>query len=225
MKRGQGIFIKICGITSVKDARVCVDAGVDALGFVFYPPSPRAVTAETVRSIISDVGNDVVFFGVFVKESPEEILRIRDITGIEVAQLHGDESREVVTALRREGLKVCKALFAKRKPFFSDVNLYFCDAFLLEAGRSGLGGTGEEWEWREARETTEKIISAGGFALIAGGINPENVGHVVRGVMPSGIDVSSGVELRPGVKDERKVRTLVEKVKGVFHETRQGSTG
>lgn len=212
----RGVFIKICGITSVRDARICVDAGVDALGFVFYPPSPRAVAPETAREIREEIPGNVAVFGVFVNEAPEEILKIRDATGIDVAQLHGRESPEAVATLQREGIRVCKALFAGREPLFSRVGLYHSDMFLLEAGRSGLGGTGQEWEWGEAKVTVEKIMAGGGFVLIAGGINPENVERVIGDVMPSGIDVSSGVELVPGVKDEKKVRTLVERARGVF---------
>lgn len=212
----EKLFVKVCGITRLQDVQICVDAGINALGCVFHPPSPRCITEDTARAIRKEMPPEVLLFGVFVNKSPEEILRIRDLVGIDVAQLHGSEPPEWVAALEQEGLMVCKAVFSERRPLLSEAHIYPCAMFLIEAGLRGYGGMGESWGWSGAAEFIREIITKGGFVLLAGGITPNNVGEIIRTVRPSGVDVSSGVEIRPGIKDVHKVRAFMSAVERAF---------
>lgn len=227
------IAVKICGITNIEDARVAVEAGADMLGFIFYPPSPRYLTPERAREIISvirfesarTVGSDchqsqvakaasaVRFAGVFVNESLEQIRGVVEAAGLDLAQLHGSETPEMVQGLGGRALKSLQArdldsargLMANyRKAVRGNV-----PAFIADAPPARLpGGNGVTADWSVAREIAKQFS-----ILLAGGLNIENVRDAIRQVEPWGVDVSSGVERAPGLKDHAKVREFVRRAK------------
>ncbi|HUP94557.1 MAG TPA: phosphoribosylanthranilate isomerase [Burkholderiales bacterium] len=197
------LFVKICGITRAQDAELAAGLGASALGFVFWPNSPRCVDAETARAIAANVPANVLKVGVFVDQPAEEVARIMDEVGLDVAQLHGHESPEYCRELKRT---IFKSVGVKDNgsvnidEFASDVVL------LVDAHDPTLfGGTGKTVNWDSARE-----IAATRRTILAGGLNTANVKLAVRSVRPYGVDVSSGVESSPGVKDPTRLRTFFE---------------
>ncbi len=204
------IFIKICGITSVEDAVECAKAGVDAIGFVFYPPSPRYLHPARAKLIMSELPGYIRIFGVFVNTHPDTILKTRDQTGIDTAQLHGAEPPEWAEALKAEGMDVCKAFFKERNPSFESIGSYPCDIALIESGRHGHGGTGKSWLWPDIQKIKTACNNTSPPILLAGGISKENVKSAIETSKPDGIDLSSGVEKAPGRKDTEKIYQLIE---------------
>jgi phosphoribosylanthranilate isomerase len=202
------VKVKICGITNWPDAKAALDAGADALGFNFFPLSPRHITAADAREIVRRMPRRASAVGVFVDEPVARIRELARIAGLRVVQLHGDETPPIVRQLHPEFL-VIKA-FQVRRPFRVVRLAPFADAaaFLLDGFRDGLrGGTGHRFDWRVAREAKRY-----GAILVAGGITPENVAQAIVEAEPFGVDVSSGVEARPGKKDARKIRALMRAV-------------
>lgn len=195
--------IKICGITRLADAELASAAGVDALGFVFWPASPRAIDAETARIIVRALPPFVTPVGVFVNHPADEINAVVSRVGLAMVQLHGDEP---VEHWGRISVPVTKALG------LSDVGAV--DAFadwpasvmpLLDVADSERrGGTGRTIDWRRAA-----AVAAHRRVMLAGGLRPDNVEEAVRTVRPYAVDISSGVERVPGVKDEALIRVLV----------------
>ena len=204
--------VKICGITNAEDAQVCVDAGVDALGFIFYPPSPRCVTPEQVRAIIDDLPPFVTAVGVFVDEPVSSINEIVRFCGLGMAQLHGDEFPEDCVSVEAPVIKAFRVGESLEIPF-SEYRPYV-RGFLLDTYVKGLpGGTGASFNWDLAREAarSERIV-------LAGGLTPENVVRAIETVRPHGVDVSSGVESAPGSKDAAKVGMLLKCISGLTSE-------
>ncbi len=198
--------VKICGITNIDDARHAATCGADALGFVFYPGSPRFVDPDTARRIIADLPPLVTTVGLFVNEHPARIREMVEFCGLSTVQLHGDEEPDqcnyppcrVIKALRLQGT-MASDLFAS----------YQVSALLLDAYVSDqFGGTGQRCDWAQAAE-----IAAQHQVILAGGLNPENVAEAVRQVRPYGVDVSSGVEQKPGQKDPEKVTKFIRMAK------------
>ena len=201
--------VKICGITNLEDARHAAACGADALGFVFYPGSPRFVNPDTVRRIIAELPPLVTAVGLFVNETPARIREMAAFCGLSTVQLHGDEEPDqcsyppcrVIKALRLE--KTMKdVVFAS----------YQVSALLLDAYvPNQFGGTGQRCDWAQAATlaTQHRVI-------LAGGLNPENVAEAVRQVHPYGVDVSSGVETKPGQKDPEKVAQFIRMAKEAF---------
>jgi phosphoribosylanthranilate isomerase len=200
--------VKICGITSIEDARVCVECGADAIGFMFAE-SPRRVTPEQAREIIRDCGPFMTTVGVFVNAPVEEARRILDMTGCGLAQLHGDESREYLEAL--SPARSIKAIRVRDQLGESGVSEYAAArAILLDTYVAGKpGGTGRQFDVGLAAE----LVGAGWRVIVAGGLTPENVGEVVTSARPYGVDVSSGVESAPGRKDPEKVARFMAAVR------------
>ena len=200
------VRVKICGLTNLEDARVAIDAGAHALGFIFFAGSPRHVTPPAAARIISQLPPFVSKVGVFVNESFDSILQVSRTTGIDAIQLHGDETPELCEALKREGLKVIKAFRMKDQSSLPSVQSFSVSAFLLDSYVPGqLGGTGAKFNW-------DLAIQAAAFGtpiILAGGLVPENVRDAVAKVAPYGVDVSSGVESAPGTKDHAKVRAFI----------------
>jgi phosphoribosylanthranilate isomerase len=200
--------IKICGITGVKDALSCAELGADAIGLVFYPKSPRFVTDDRAREICFTLPKDIKRVGVFVDETFASIMRKVERCGINTVQLHGNESPGLVTGLRRENLIVIKALFLEKKPTLEDAANYEASAFLAECGKGALpGGNALSWDWEKAN-----IISGIYPLILAGGLTPENVSLSVSLCIPDAVDVSSGVESAPGIKDIEKVKLFISRV-------------
>lgn len=201
------VQIKICGLTSVKQALECVRLGADAIGMVFFPPSPRDVSAARAQEICEAVGETVSRVGVFVDMDPDEVADICLSCGINVAQLHGDESPEDVLRVKESGLKVVKALKDERFPEMA--KRYEADAFLLELGKGALpGGNGQPWDFSKAADFGKSYPF-----LLAGGLNLQNVCESIHLACPSAVDVSSAVEQTPGIKDLGLVEKFIHAVK------------
>jgi phosphoribosylanthranilate isomerase len=203
----MSVRVKICGITNLEDAQAAVQAGADALGFIFFAQSPRNVSPEMARRIIEKMPPFVAKVGVFVNESLEKILQIVKETGIDTVQLHGDESPQLCEKVARENLKVIKAFRIKDQNSLTPLKEFRAAAFLLDSYVPGqLGGTGAKFNW-------DLAVQASGLGtpiILAGGLVPENVRDAISKVAPYGVDVSSGVESAPGRKDHAKVRAFIE---------------
>ena len=206
----SGLFVKICGITNSEDARVAVEAGADAIGFVFAPGTPRFIEPEAAELIASSLPTHVKVVGVFVDNPVEEINgRVRQVP-LDLVQLHSDISVEAVRRIT--------APFIKVERVRADIDVerlrsYKATAYLLDTFAEGKpGGTGKTFDWDLARP----VVEAGLPVLLSGGLTPDNVAEAVRRVRPFGVDVSSGVEARPGHKDHDKVRAFIANAKGAW---------
>ncbi len=204
--------VKICGITSAEDAAVAVEAGADALGFVFYRKSPRYIEPLVAKQIIMGLPPLVTAVGVFVDEEQQVVRSLMDDCGLALAQLHGQESAVYCQEL---GRPVLKALRVKDRSSFlalaefqgrAGVRGFVLDAFSDQA----YGGTGQVIDWELAAE-----VARAAHILLAGGLTPDNVATAIQSVQPYGVDVSSGVEREPGKKDHEKVRAFIRAVRVV----------
>jgi len=204
--------VKICGITNAEDAAMAVEAGADALGFVFYRKSPRFIEPRLARQIVLSLPPLVVPVGVFVNEDQQVVRNIMDECGLAFAQLHGSES---TTYCKELGRTVLKALRVKDRSTLlaleefrgrAGVRGFILDTFSEQA----YGGTGQVIDWQLAAEAA-KVASI----LLAGGLTPDNVEKAIQTVQPYGVDVSSGVERVPGKKDHEKVRAFIQAVRVV----------
>ena len=201
--------IKICGITNVADALAAVDAGADALGFVFYEASPRFVPQKVVAEIVRALPPFVAKVGVFVNATADAINRVVDECGLDTLQFHGDEPPEFC---RRFRIKTIKAFRIRDARSLERMAPYHSEAWLLDTFVAGkLGGTGEQFNWDLAREA----VGRNPRVILAGGLTPDNVAQAVRQVRPFAVDVSSGVELSPGKKDHAKIRAFITAVRSV----------
>lgn len=197
-------YVKICGITNEKDARLCVRHGADALGFIFYRKSPRYVPPAQAASIIASLPPRVTPVGVFVNASRRTINRIATQTGIRAIQLSGDESAQDCAGY---ALPVIKAFRARgRRNYGPRIS-----AALLDGAAGGLyGGTGKLADFAVAVQMKKQFR-----LILAGGLSPDNVTAAIRRVRPFAVDVCSGVESQPGRKDARKVRQFLQQVRSV----------
>jgi phosphoribosylanthranilate isomerase len=202
------VHVKVCGITNPEDAWTATRSGADAVGLVFAE-SPRELSVEKAREIAAALPDGVLKVGVFVDEEPEEVLRIAAEVGLDYAQLHGDESPETVTVLRRGGVKVIKALRVRGAGSLGALDDYEADLFLLDAwSEKARGGTGERFDWELA-----KSYGGRGNIVVSGGLTPENVREAIRFFEPYGVDASSSLEDAPGKKNEERVRRFVSAAK------------
>ena len=195
----EKLFIKVCGLRTERDVDTAVEAGADAIGFVFAR-SPRLVDADTAARLARRVPEHVLTVGVFRDQPVDEVRRLADRSGVRGVQLHGDEGPEHYAALRREGVTLIRGT-AYREPAPRGGELGE-DLLLLDAPVPGSGST---WDW-----TGLDLAALGGRWLLAGGLNPRNVQEAVRSVRPWGVDVSSGVESSRGVKDPALITAFVE---------------
>jgi phosphoribosylanthranilate isomerase len=212
-------WIKICGITNLEDALVAVDAGADAVGFVFYEKSPRCVSVETTREIVAKLPERVEKVGVFVNEHEDLICSIVDEAGITGVQMHGDNEDPHVADLiveRRPHMKILAAISMYQPNPQGWAMMWNPDsirAFLLDSGSaSNHGGTGVTFDWATAVPMLDNIKRLA-KVVAAGGLTPGNVEEAIAILQPWGVDVASGVEARPGKKDPKKVRTFVRAVR------------
>jgi phosphoribosylanthranilate isomerase len=197
--------VKICGLTRAEEAVTCAELGADAIGLVFYPPSPRHVSVATAGEIAAALPATVAKVGVFVNESLDYILETARLTGLTAVQLHGDEPPALVADLKTAGLKVIKALFAAKAPGLALADTFGADAVLFEQGAGRLpGGNAETWDYSLARRQ-----ALGPPLILAGGLTPDNVPTAIRKAAPDAIDLSSGVEAEPGRKSKEKVKRLM----------------
>jgi phosphoribosylanthranilate isomerase len=203
----NAVRVKICGVTRLPDALDAARLGADALGFNFWPRSKRHVTAAVARQIIARLPPFVTPVGVFVNQSEGEMRAIAAETGIQVFQLHGDEPPELCSRLP---LPVVKAIPVDEVRTLSKLLSYEVQAFLLDTPSRGYGGTGQPFDWSLAEGVSEVAP-----VILAGGLTPENVAEAVRAVRPWAVDVASGVESSPGVKDPARMSRFIEAVREV----------
>lgn len=210
------MHIKICGLTCLDDALAAIDAGADFLGFNFYPKSPRYISPNACAKILSAINHRpsaITTVGIFVNESASLVAAVLDHCGLDLAQLHGDEPPEQLTALWGRAYKAFRlrrerpdedefVTFARLSPGFP--------ALLIDAhAHDAYGGTGQTADWPAAR-----AVAAQFPIFLAGGLTPENVAGAVAHVNPWGVDVASGVESAPGRKDHRKMQAFAKAAKG-----------
>ncbi len=201
------VWVKICGITREIDAAVSVEAGADALGFNFFAPSPRAVTPDAAKSIIATLPSQVTPVGLFVNAPLEEVQRIAELCGIQTIQLHGEESPEYC---RGVGLDIIKVVRVKDGESLAGLDAFEVKAFLLDTYSADRpGGTGQSFN----HSLVAKAKASGRPIIVAGGLTPETVASVVLATQPFGVDVASGVESAPGIKDPLKVREFINRAK------------
>jgi phosphoribosylanthranilate isomerase/indole-3-glycerol phosphate synthase/phosphoribosylanthranilate isomerase len=197
--------IKICGLTETDKAVRCAELGADAIGLVFHPKSPRFVSDGKAREICSALSEKTKKVGVFVDESFETIIKKADNCGLDSVQLHGNESPDLAAKLMKEKLTVIKALFLEKEPYFETAARYQVSAFLGECGKGVLpGGNALSWDWEKG-----KVISGKYPLILAGGLTPDNVSLALSVCLPDAVDVSSGVESAPGIKDTKKVELFI----------------
>jgi phosphoribosylanthranilate isomerase len=198
---------KICGITNTADAQAAVEAGADALGFIFYDKSPRYVDVNTAAAISSGLAAMVMRVGVFVNAPEDFVFRAIRECGLTLLQFHGDEPAEYCAQF---GLMSMKAFRVHGPETLEQIPKYRTDAYLLDAFSSTtLGGSGEKFNWDLAVEAQK----FGRPIFLAGGLTPDNVAGAIRKVGPFGVDVSSGVERTPGKKDHEKMKAFLNAVR------------
>ena len=201
--------VKICGITRMEDALAAANAGADALGFMFYEASPRRVARDVATAIIRELPPFLSRVGVFVNPSPDDVRRAIEDCRIDTLQFHGEETPEFCAQF---GLRVIKAFRVRDAESLQVLSAFVGETCLLDSFVAGQhGGTGATFNWDLAAQT----VRAGRRVLLAGGLNPENAAEAVRRVRPYGLDVSSGVETTPGMKDAEKVRAFIAAAKSV----------
>lgn len=207
--------VKICGITNLEDALAAVEAGADALGFVFAE-SPRRVSPETAAEVIGRLPAFVLAVGVFVDEAPERVRRIAREVGLAAVQLHGSEPPEAAQALAP--LACIKAFRIRSRNDLEDLARYRVRGYLVDTYVAGRpGGTGERLDW----DMLEGFRPPGPL-ILAGGLTPENVAEAVRRVRPYAVDVSSGVEAAPGRKDHTLMKRFIQEARRAASEVGPG---
>jgi phosphoribosylanthranilate isomerase len=203
------VQIKICGVTDAKDARACAELGASMIGFNFYPKSPRYIDPKIARRIIEAIPSGVCPVGVFVDASAEEIRNIASVAGIRCVQLHGRTSPAACSELARE-CRVIRAFSTGPQFRPEEVSLFAnCDV-LVDAHHPNLrGGTGLTCDWTAARATR----SFARFLILSGGLSAQNVGEAITTVAPHAVDVCSGVESAPGMKEHQALEGFITAVR------------
>ncbi len=200
------IKVKICGTTSLKDAFLAVESGADAIGFIFYKMSPRNISQKEAKEIILQLPPFIETVGVFVNETSDKINRIAEQCKLNSIQLHGEESPALCRRVKR---KVIKAFRVKNADSLKSIASYDVSGFLLDSYNGGSkGGTGQVFDWNLALRVKKQ-----GPVILAGGLNPYNVFTAIHRVKPYGVDVCSGVEKSPGIKDHEKIREFIKSVR------------
>jgi phosphoribosylanthranilate isomerase len=198
--------VKICGTTSLNDALLAIESGADAVGFIFYKESPRNISEKDVKDIVVRLPPFIETVGVFVNETSDKVNRIAEQCRLTAVQLHGDESPAFCRRIKRRVIKAVRVKDAESLKGMSgyDVSGYLLDAFNEES----RGGTGKIFDWNLALRAKKQ-----GPVIIAGGLNPFNVYTAIHRVKPYGVDVCSGVEKSPGIKDPEKVGEFIKAVR------------
>jgi indole-3-glycerol phosphate synthase/phosphoribosylanthranilate isomerase len=207
--RGTPVAVKVCGITTVEDGLAAARLGADAVGFVFWPQSPRWVDRDKARQISRTLPPFVVRVGVFVDATPETIARTAEAVGLDVIQLHGQEAPEDAARLPRRVIKAVRVGNGFSPEDALRYAPHVAGVLLDTKTPAAPGGTGQAFDWRLAREVREKV----GFLGLAGGLTAENVHLALSAARPDLVDVSSGVESSPGRKDPEKMRGFIEAVR------------
>ena len=199
------IPVKICGITNIEDARCALEAGASAVGFIFYEESARAISPDSAANIADVLPSQMKKVGVFVNHHREFIEKTFSQVPLDLIQLHGGETAEFCSGF---SVPVIKVLRVKHGASMSLLNGYDVHALLLDTWKNGqYGGTGKTFDWSLLKDRTEARP-----IILSGGLKPENVLTAVETVRPAAIDVNSGVEVRPGIKDHDKIRSLFREI-------------
>jgi phosphoribosylanthranilate isomerase len=203
----MGARVKVCGITSPEDAQLAAEAGASAIGLVFWPGSPRFVDRALARRIVDALPSFVLRVGVFVDQSLDMLTRTSEDVGLDIIQLHGSERPEMVACLPRRALK---AIRVAGDSVLDEVERFEGAAILLDtADEARPGGTGKSFDWRLAQQVRARVP----FLVLAGGLTADNVAQAIRSVGPDAVDVSSGVESRPGKKDAARLKAFMDAVR------------
>lgn len=229
------MIVKICGVTRPADAAAAVAAGADWLGLNFWPGSRRVVDREAARACAraaraAAAGRELTLVGVFVNQGEDEIAEIARGLGLDLVQLHGDEPPEVCAALgargRGAGFRVVKAVAVRADPDVAQVLAYEVDALLVDAPCPGYGGSGQTGDWALARAVVAACERRARPCpvILAGGLRAENVAAAVAQVRPGGVDVASGVESAPGIKDGARMQAFVERARAAWRAHGAGDT-
>ncbi len=200
------VKVKICGLTNYEDAAAAVDMGADLLGFNFYPESPRFIAPEKAAQITNKLPAFVDIAGVFVNHSFEKVREIIELCQLDWIQLHGDETSKFCQSFRSFNVRTMKAIRVRKQADIEGAEDFFTDAILLDAfDPKKYGGTGLTFDWNIIGHINKRVF-------LAGGINPDNAAKAVElGVY--GIDVCSGIESRPGKKDQKKMKKLFDNIR------------
>ncbi len=203
--KANRLQIKICGITNLEDARACAELGADMIGLNFYPRSSRYIEPQRTRKMVKGIPRSVRAVGVFVDPTASEVRNAANAAGIECVQLHGDLSAETCRELARE-FRVIRAFSTDGRFQPEDASRFSDCDILLDAHHAQLrGGTGLTCDWPTARAT----LPFARFLILSGGLSAQNVGHAIASVAPHAVDVCSGVESAPGVKDHRAIEKFI----------------
>jgi phosphoribosylanthranilate isomerase len=199
--------IKICGMTNPEDALHAAECGAHAVGFIFYPKSPRYVAPETARSIIRRLPSGISKVGVFVNEDPDEVMAVAAFCGLDFIQLHGNETPEYCRQI--SGFDAIKAFSPRTGDDIPEAGEYEVRAVLVDAYAPGVyGGTGKTSDWEFAVRLKEHYP-----LILSGGLHSGNIVEALKKVFPCAVDINSGVEISPGRKDSGKVREIIEIVR------------
>jgi phosphoribosylanthranilate isomerase len=205
------VRVKICGITSVEDAFLSIDEGADAVGFVFYEKSKRFVSVDRAKKISASLPPFVFKVGVFVNSSVEKILEICDEVKLNAVQLHGNEDVEFCKNLLKR-TDVIKAVGIENENDIVKAMKYRDFFVLFDTKTPQYGGSGKSFDWNLLAPYTHEF----GYFIVSGGLNEKNVSEVVNLLSPFAVDVSSGVEEKPGKKNPTKIRNFIKKAKGLL---------
>lgn len=206
--------VKVCGITDADNAKAIAETGIDFAGFIFYPGSKRYVGEMPDNRLFENIPESVVKVGVFVNENPSTVMGISRFAGIEMVQLHGNETVSYCGSLRSCGLKVIKAFRIGSKTDLQLINAYsdVCDYFLFDSSTGSYGGSGTKFNWQ--------IIEGAGFSkpfFLSGGIGPEDA-HLLKKItcnMFFAADINSRFEVKPGIKDTDKVKKFTDQIRNL----------
>jgi len=201
------MFVKICGVTRLEDARAAVALGANALGFVFWPDSPRFVDPYRAKAIVASLPPFVSAVGLFVNQPSAHVASVASLVRLNVVQLHGDETPEYAATI---GRPVVRALSLQAAAHGLDRWPLHVTILLDAHDPERRGGTGRTIDWEAAASIARKRS-----VMLAGGLTPENIADAVGRVRPYGVDVSSGVESAPGIKDVGRLRALFENLHGI----------
>jgi phosphoribosylanthranilate isomerase len=204
--------VKLCGTTRLEDAELAVELGAWAIGFILWPHSKRHVEPGVAAGIARQVRRRVETVGVFVNQPLDEVEAAADAIGLTHVQLHGDEGPAFCAAVReRTGCRVIKALRIASAADLRDAARYHTDYHLLDSSVHGLrGGSGQTWDWELVAQRRSDVP-----AILSGGLTPENVADGIAAVRPYAVDVASGVEASPGIRDPAKAEAFVRAAQGV----------
>lgn len=209
--QASSVLVKFCGMTRREDAFAAVDLGAAAVGFVLWPRSKRATTPEQVRAIVRALPPFIATVGVFVDEPIDRVREVVAFTGLAAAQLHGGETPTKATAVHDAGIRVLKAVGEPGIDLVSEASRWPDSVTLLidAVDPNERGGTGQaaDWDGAAAVAKTRRIV-------LAGGLTPDNVAEAIARVQPYAVDVASGVEARPGVKDHARMAAFFDAVRG-----------